>query len=65
VPNIGTVPGRVAGRPGPLPMLTANMPFVGAYSVPVVGVGLSLILGAWIGVGLLAGAMRRPAYAGS
>lgn len=35
-------------------------PALGAFPVPLVGVGLSPILGAWLGVGLLAGAARRP-----
>jgi hypothetical protein len=42
--------------------LWAVTPFLGAYPVPLVGVGLSPILGAWIGVGLLAGLMRQPAW---
>jgi hypothetical protein len=34
-------------------------PFVGAFPVPLVGVGLTPIIGSWLGVGLLAAAMRR------
>ncbi|MET0272209.1 MAG: hypothetical protein ABW360_04405 [Phenylobacterium sp.] len=34
-------------------------PALGAFPVPLVGVGLSPILGAWLGVGLLAGLARR------
>jgi len=34
-------------------------PVLGAFPVPLVGIGLSPILGAWIGVGLLASLMRR------
>ena len=37
-------------------------PALGAFPVPLVGVGLSPILGAWLGVGLLA-ALRRTARA--
>jgi len=36
-------------------------PAFGAFPVPLVGVGLSPILGAWLGVGLLAGAARQEA----
>ncbi len=39
--------------------LTAAAPFVGAFPVPLVGIGLSPILGVWLGVGLLAG-LSRP-----
>lgn len=41
--------------------LWAVTPFLGAYPVPLVGVGVSPVLGAWLGVGLLAGVMRRRA----
>lgn len=37
--------------------------FLGAYPVPLVGIGLSPILGAWLGVGLLAGHARGAATA--
>ena len=36
-------------------------PFLGHYPVPLVGVGLSPVLGSWLAVGLLAGLLRRPA----
>lgn len=36
----------------------AAMPLIGAFPVPFVGIGLSPILGAWLGVGLLAGVLR-------
>jgi hypothetical protein len=36
-------------------VLTALWPWVGAFPVPLVGMGVSPILGAWCGVGLLAG----------
>jgi hypothetical protein len=38
--------------------LWAATPFIGAFPVPLVGIGLSPILGAWLGVGLLAGLVR-------
>lgn len=34
-------------------------PFLGAFPTPLVGVGLSPILGSWLGAGLLAAAARR------
>ncbi len=36
----------------------AATPMLGAFPVPLVGVGLSPILGAWLGAGVLAGRMR-------
>lgn len=36
--------------------------FFGAFPVPLVGVGLSPVLGAWLGVGMLAGLARKAAY---
>jgi hypothetical protein len=42
-------------------VVSALTPFLGAYPVPLVGVGLSPILGAWLGVGLLAGTLRAGA----
>ena len=39
---------------------TAVTPLFGAFPVPWLGVGMSPILGAWLGVGLLA-ARLRPA----
>lgn len=38
-------------------------PFLGHYPVPLVGVGLSPVLGSWLAVGLLAGLMRRESAA--
>lgn len=35
-------------------------PMFGAFPIPLVGVGMSPILGAWLGVGLLAALRRRP-----
>jgi len=40
-------------------LLWSIMPFLGAFPVPLVGIGMSPIVGAWLGVGLLAGAVRR------
>ena len=34
------------------------MPMFGAFPVPWVGMGMSPIVGGWLGVGLLAAAMR-------
>ena len=31
------------------------MPFLGAFPAPLLGLGMSPIIGAWLGVGLLAG----------
>lgn len=41
-------------------LLWATTPLLGAFPVPWVGVGMSPILGAWLGVGLLAALLRRP-----
>lgn len=37
----------------------AAAPFLGAFPVPLVGMGMSPIIGAWLGVGLLGGLLRR------
>lgn len=51
---------RVAGIAlGLCLLLWSVMPFLGAFPVPLVGIGMSPILGAWLGVGLLAGELRR------
>ena len=53
---------RVAGQAlGLWLMLCAAMPFLGAFPTPLVGIGMSPIIGAWIGAGLLAGLFRRAA----
>lgn len=39
------------------------IPFLGHYPVPLVGVGISPVLGSWLAVGLLAGLIRRAAAA--
>jgi len=45
-------------------LVTALTPFSGAFPVPLVGVGLSPVLGWWLGVGLLASRLRSmPAAA--
>jgi cell division protein FtsW (lipid II flippase) len=36
-------------------LLWAVMPFLGAFPAPLLGLGMSPIIGAWLGVGLLAG----------
>ena len=43
-------------------LLWAVAPWLGAYPVPLAGIGMSPIVGAWLGVGLLAGLIRaqRP-----
>jgi len=40
--------------------LSALAPWVGAFPVPLVGMGVSPILGAWCGIGLLAGLAQPP-----
>ena len=40
-------------------LVWAIMPFLGAFPVPLIGMGMSPIIGAWLGVGLLATLMRR------
>jgi len=40
-------------------LLWAAMPFLGAFPVPLIGMGMSPIIGAWLGVGLLAGLQRH------
>ena len=42
-------------------LLWVTTPLLGAFPVPWVGIGMSPILGAWLGVGLLAALLRRPA----
>lgn len=50
---------RLAGAALGLCLLgCAVTPMLGAFPVPLVGVGLSPILGAWLGAGVLAGRMR-------
>lgn len=39
-------------------LMWAAMPFAGAFPVPFLGIGMSAILGGWLGVGLLAGLIR-------
>ncbi len=57
----GTPTERLAGAAlGLCLLLWAVMPFLGAFPVPLMGLGMSPILGAWLGVGLLAG-LREPA----
>ena len=52
-------PGRRAGRAlSALFLAWCAAPALGAFPVPLVGVGLSPILGAWLGIGLLAAVMR-------
>lgn len=45
-------------------LLWAVMPLFGAFPVPFVGIGMSPIVGGWLGVGLLAAAMRWHGGAG-
>lgn len=49
------------GRPGALTPRTppASRRRWGAFPTPLVGIGVSPILGAWLGVGLLAGVAGR------
>ncbi len=39
-------------------LVWAGAPFLGAFPVPLVGVGVSPIIGSWLGIGLLAGLLR-------
>lgn len=39
-------------------LISAAMPFVGAYPVPLVGVGMSPVIGAWLATGVLACLVR-------
>jgi hypothetical protein len=41
-------------------LLWVTTPLLGVFPVPWVGIGMSPILGAWLGVGLLAALLRRP-----
>jgi cell division protein FtsW (lipid II flippase) len=51
---------RLAGMALGLCLLVwAAMPFAGAFPVPLVGMGMSPIIGAWLGVGLLASLQRQ------
>lgn len=65
VPALLTAPAsspavRTAGRAlGLCLLLWAVMPFLGAFPVPLVGIGMSPIIGAWLGAGLLAGLLRQ------
>jgi cell division protein FtsW (lipid II flippase) len=53
---------ELAGRALSLYLLTsAIMPFLGAFPVPLVGVGISPVLGAWLGLGALAALSRARA----
>lgn len=45
-------------------LLWAVMPLFGAYPVPFVGIGMSPIVGGWLGVGLLAASVRWSDGAG-
>jgi len=51
----GRLPGRALGL---CLCVWAAAPFLGAFPVPLVGMGMSPILGAWLGVGLLAALTR-------
>lgn len=56
--------GRLARHAGSalgiLLVLWAAMPLWGAFPVPFIGIGMSPIIGAWLGIGLLAGLARQP-----
>jgi len=56
----GTPPVSLGGVSLGLCLLAgAIMPFLGAFPVPLVGMGMSPIIGAWLGIGLLAAQLRR------
>lgn len=42
-------------------LMWSVMPFLGAFPVPLVGIGMSPIVGAWLGAGALASLIRRSA----
>lgn len=44
-------------------LVCAAMPFLGAFPVPLVGIGVSPVLGSWLGVGVLAVLSRAKAKA--
>jgi hypothetical protein len=51
---------RLAGGAlGVLFVLWAATPLLGAFPIPFVGIGMSPIVGGWIGIGLLAGWLRN------
>jgi len=51
---------RLAGAALGLCLLVwAIMPFLGAFPVPLVGMGMSPIIGAWLGAGLLGAVLKR------
>ena len=53
---LGSSTERLAGSAlGLCLLLWAIMPFLGAFPMPLLGMGMSPIIGAWLGVGLLAG----------
>jgi cell division protein FtsW (lipid II flippase) len=59
-PTLGAAPGyRLPGLAlGVLLIAWSAAPFVGAFPVPFLGIGPSPIIGAWLGVGLLASLLR-------
>lgn len=65
---VAAAPARTRGLPGLALglcfLLWAVMPLFGAFPVPFVGIGMSPIVGGWLGVGLLAAAMRWNGDAG-
>lgn len=48
-----------AGALGVYALITAAAPLAGAFPFPLVGMGMSPILGLWLGAGLLAARLRR------
>jgi hypothetical protein len=64
-PTLGAAPGyRLPGLAlGILLLAWSAAPFVGPFPVPFLGIGPSPIIGAWLGVGLLA-SLLRPQRAG-
>jgi hypothetical protein len=45
-------------------LICSAMPFLGAFPVPLLGVGISPVLGAWFGIGALAALSRARATSG-
>ena len=56
----GSADARIAGAGLSLYLFVcALMPFIGAFPVPLTGVGISPVVGAWLGVASLAALLRK------
>ncbi len=64
VARTGTPASRHAGLAlGLCFLMWAVTPFLGAFPVPFVGIGMSAVLGGWLGIGLLAGVLNQERQA--